>query len=175
MSTNASAPSPIEDGGRPGRGSSSRRELAATHTRAQLARVLPLASCLFPIALLSACGTNQRTLVITSEPAGALVHVNDVQLGETPLEAEFTWFGVYDVRLSKPGFEPLVTTAKADPNLHDQPVFDFFSEVFPGTRETTVRWHFTLDPADTDQDALLERARDIRERMNGAPEPRSDE
>jgi len=117
-------------------------------------------------ALLGACGTNRRTLVITSDPPGALVHVNDVQLGETPLEADFTWFGVYDVRLSKPGYEPLVTTADAKGNLHDVPPFDFVSEMVPGTRETTVRWHFTLLPADADTEALLRRARGAREAMN---------
>jgi hypothetical protein len=124
--------------------------------------LLPIASCL----LLTACGTNQRTLSITSEPTGALVYVNDVQLGETPLEAEFLWFGVYDIRVSKLGFEPLITTAEANPRLHDQPGFDFFSEVLPGTRETIIRWHFTLPPEDNDQPALLERARQARESMN---------
>lgn len=119
---------------------------------------------------LSACGTNMRTLVITSEPPGAVVHVNDVQLGETPLDAEFTWFGVYDVRLRKAGYEPIVTTAEAEPNLHDQPVFDFFSEVFPGTRETVVRWHFTLEPEERDQEGLMERAREARERMGDSPQ-----
>ncbi len=136
---------------------------AADRVRAVLSCcLLPLSACL----LLTACGTNQRTLVITSDPPGALVHVNDVQLGETPLEADFTWFGKYDVRLSKPGFEPLVTAADANPNLHDQPVFDFFSELLPGTRNTVVRWHFTLEPEDADTAALLERARDARQRAN---------
>ncbi len=134
--------------------------------RVRAARRLP--SCLLAAAccLLTACGTNQRTLSITSEPAGALVFVNDVQLGETPLEAEFLWFGVYDIRVSKPGFEPLITTAEAKPQLHDQPGFDFFSEILPGTRETIVRWHFTLPPEDNDQSALLDRAREARESMN---------
>ena len=134
-----------------------------------MARYPRLACCLLPAAcclLLPACGTNQRTLVITSDPPGALVHVNDVQLGETPLEADFTWFGKYDVRLSKPGFEPLVTAASANPNLHDQPVFDFFSELLPGTRNTVVRWHFTLEPEDANTDALLERARKARDDAN---------
>src|SRR5690606_32342814 len=123
--------------------------------------LLPLASCL----LLAACGTNRRTLVITSDPPGALAHVNDVQLRHTPLEANFTWSGVYDVRLSKPGYEPIVTAAEAKPSLHDQPVFDFVSEVAPGTRETVVRWHFTLPPARDDQESLLRRARDARDAM----------
>lgn len=117
-------------------------------------------------AMLVGCGTNRRTLVITSDPPGALVHVNDVQMGATPLEAEFTWFGVYEVRLSKPGYEPLVTTGKASPALHDQPFFDFFSEVAPGVRETTVRWHYVLTPTVEDDGSLLERARDARERLD---------
>ena len=139
--------------------------LIARTRRVFASRLLPLTSCL----LLPACGTTHRTLVITSDPPGALVHVNDVQLGETPLEAEFTWFGVYDVRLSKPGYEPLSTSADANANLHDTPPFDFFSEILPGTRTTTVRWHFTLEPARVDQPALIDRARDARDAMDATP------
>lgn len=130
-------------------------------------RAAALALALASVASLSVgCGTNKRTLVITSDPSGALVYVNDVQVGTTPLEADFTWFGVYEVRLSKPGFEPLVTTGEASPSLHDRPFFDFFSEVAPGVRETTVRWHYTLTPAIEDDEALLERARSAKGRLD---------
>lgn len=134
------------------------------HTRARgVALALGFASV---ASLLTGCGTNRRTLVITSDPSGALVYVNDVQMGTTPLEADFTWFGVYEVRLSKPGYEPLVTTGEARPALHDQPFFDFFSEVAPGVRETTVRWHYTLTPSVEDDEALLERARSAKGRLD---------
>ena len=129
------------------------------HTRARgVALALGFASV---ASLLTGCGTNRRTLVITSDPSGALVYVNDVQMGTTPLEADFTWFGVYEVRLSKPGYEPLVTTGEARPRCTTSPS-STSSRRSPRVRETTVRWHYTLTPSVEDDEALLERARGRR-------------
>lgn len=44
-------------------------------------------------------GCVERTITITSEPSGALVHLNDEEVGRTPLTVPFTFYGVYDVRL----------------------------------------------------------------------------
>lgn len=44
-------------------------------------------------------GCIERTITITSEPSGSLVHLNDEEVGRTPLTVPFTFYGVYDVRL----------------------------------------------------------------------------
>ncbi|MCC5829414.1 MAG: PEGA domain-containing protein [Phycisphaeraceae bacterium] len=48
-------------------------------------------------------GCVRRTITITSEPSGALVHLNDQEVGRTPLTIGFTHYGVYDVRLTHEG------------------------------------------------------------------------
>lgn len=48
-------------------------------------------------------GCVRRTITITSEPSGALVHLNDTEIGRTPVTVGFTHYGVYDVRLSHEG------------------------------------------------------------------------
>lgn len=107
-------------------------------------------------------GCADRRLFITSDPPGALVTLNDVEVGRTPVEVNFTWFGVYDVRLQRAGFETLQTSAEAEPELHDQPGFDALSALWPRRPETVVRWHFVLEPAVTDADELIERALEVR-------------
>lgn len=55
------------------------------------------------IAALIALGTLgcvQRTITITSNPTGALVHLNDEEVGRTPLTVPFTFYGTYDVRVA---------------------------------------------------------------------------
>src|SRR4051812_11540396 len=65
--------------------------------------------CLILVPLLSLAGGGcvQRTLTVKSDPPGAIVSLNGVEVGRTPIERDFTWYGVYDVELRKDGYEPL--------------------------------------------------------------------
>jgi hypothetical protein len=102
---------------------------------------------LIPAVLaLGACGRQERIISITSEPAGAIVWLNDYELGRTPVEAEFTFFGTFDVRLAKEGYEPLITSREAEAPLHEFPVIDLVATAIPGTRRTRLEWHFQLAP-----------------------------
>jgi hypothetical protein len=100
---------------------------------------------LVSLAMLVGCA--ERTVFITSEPAGALVWVNDKELGRTPLSSEFTYYGTYDVRLRLEGYEPLRTSAEADTPIYEFPPLDLASEAVPGGVETKVRWHFVMEPS----------------------------
>ncbi len=131
----------------------------------------------------ASAGCIQRRITITSEPPGALVHLNDLEVGYTPVEVDFTYFGDYDVRLSKPGYEPLLTHAKAKAPVYEWPGIDLVAEALPVTFHTDVRWHFTLYPEERDVDALIERAKDLqgaaqaaeeREQESPAPPPSPD-
>lgn len=118
-------------------------------------------------AALTACV--RRTIDITSEPPGALVLLNDREVGRTPVEVEFTFYGEYDVRLLLDGYEPLVTGAKASPPIWDNVPLDFFAEITPGDHVVRIPWHFTLEPAK--QAGLLDRATEMRTATEGTPAP----
>lgn len=100
--------------------------------------------------------------MITSEPTDAQVILNDVDVGRTPLEVDFTYFGVYDVRVKKRGYEPLVTKAKARAPMYEWPLIDLVTIAIPGNKETIVKWHFTLEPAKDETQGLIERATELR-------------
>ncbi len=118
---------------------------------------------------LTGCNAPKRRIFVTSEPAGARVILNDVNVGVTPAEVDFTYFGTYDVRLSKPGYEPLVTQAKAEAPIHEWPLIDLGAMLVPGGTETEIRWHFVLEEATADEAGAIERARAMREALE-APE-----
>jgi hypothetical protein len=123
-------------------------------------------------------GCLSRTMVITSTPPGATVYLNDLEVGRTPVEVEFEWYGVYDVRLRLEGCEPLVTSRQAHAPLHELPGIDFFTTLAPVRFRHRVHWHFdltpalerSLDPADLEA-ALLQRARDARGQVDLPPSP----
>ncbi|HVZ94985.1 MAG TPA: PEGA domain-containing protein [Phycisphaerales bacterium] len=114
-------------------------------------------------------GCVDRRIFISSEPSGATVFLNDVEVGQTPVEVEFTYFGVYDVRLRKEGYEPLVTRAEAKAPLHEQPGIDLVALAIPAKKTTRVEWSFKLEPSPTDDAALLGRAAELRTKLEPLP------
>lgn len=119
-------------------------------------------------------GCLKRTITITSEPAGALVWLNDVEVGRTPTQVDFTYFGVYDVRLDLEGYEPIIARRDAKAPLHEYPGIDLLAEMYPGSIETNIRWHFDLMPSpeaslppEQVQSELLMRAQRLRVQATG--------
>lgn len=140
------------------------------HARLMLAAMLAI-----PAVCLTGCA--ERRLVINSEPAGATVWVNDVEVGRTPLEANFTHYGTYDVRLRLDGFEPIATSAEATAPWYEFIGADLVTEAIPTGVTTRVMWNFTLKPSleqSADKAAfetdLLHRARDMKYLL-APPEP----
>lgn len=125
-------------------------------------------------ALLSGCV--DRRIHIASTPPGASVILNDAEVGVTPCEVNFTYFGVYDVRLHKAGYEPLVTKAEAKAPVHEWPGIDLAAAAVPTTKRTRIEWHFTLSPEVIDDAALLARAAELRGKaVEGTEAPKTGE
>ena len=111
-------------------------------------------------------GCVERRLLITSEPAGALVYLNDQEVGRTPLEVPFTWYGTYDVRLERTGYRTLQTQQTADQPWWEKPGPDLFAEAVPNKR-VEIAWHLEMQKAqpasEADPDRVLEFAKQLRE------------
>lgn len=107
----------------------------------------------------------RRVIEITSDPDGATVWLNDREIGATPLEVEVVYYGVYDVQVDLPGYEPLTTFGSAEAPTWDLPGLDFFAEIMPVSLESRNIWHYDLVPADRDAEALLGRAQALQARV----------
>ena len=117
----------------------------------------------------SAGGCLERRVFITSDPPGALATVNGVQVGRTPTEFDFEWYGVYDVTLELEGHEPLITTGEAKTPAHEIPGIDLITTVAPVKFTNEVRWHYTLTPTRRDPEGLIERATSLRGTLGEPP------
>lgn len=139
-----------------------------------------LARPLILLGLLTATvlqGCVERTISITSEPPGAIVWLNDVEIGRTPVETGFTFYGTYDVRLRLEGHDPILASRTASAPVYDFPAIDLLAEAVPAKIESKIDWHFVLTPTPeraegADQDALrqqlIERAKELRNDPAGA-------
>ncbi|MGQ0629140.1 MAG: PEGA domain-containing protein [Phycisphaerales bacterium] len=123
-------------------------------------------------ASIGGCGSQERVITITTDPPGALCYLNDVELGRTPCDTTFKFFGTYDVRLVLDGYETLYTSRDTEQPWYELPGIDLAAAALPGVRRTDVRWAFVLNKApasDADEPALLERARQLRGQVAGDP------
>jgi hypothetical protein len=114
-------------------------------------------------ALLGSCV--ERTITITSDPPGALVWLNEREIGRTPLDVEFLYYGEYDVRLEREGYEPLLTTGDAKAPVWDIAPLDLGAELIPAELHSQIEWHYVLQPRNDDSAALIERAAALRRRV----------
>ena len=118
------------------------------------------------LALCSGCV--RRTMTVTSEPPGALVYMNNQEVGRTPFIREFTWYGTYDVQVRAEGFETLKTETPVIAPLWQWPPFDLFAELLP--LRDRRRIHYRLEPVSDepiDAQVLLDRADEMRGELRG--------
>lgn len=118
-------------------------------------------------------GCTRRTIEVTSTPPGAVVWLNDQQVGRTPVAVDFTHFGNYDVRLKLDGYEPISTNRRAAAPLHEVPPIDLPASALPIHHR--VVWHFDLVAATPPAPAaLIDRAAALRRQAAAAgPSPQS--
>src|SRR5262245_17787927 len=119
------------------------------------------------VAVLGGCLS--RKVSVTSEPPGATVFANDVELGRTPLEAEFTFYGSYDVRVGLEGDEPRREKVIARSPIYEYPPVDLIAILMPFHIDHTVHWHFKMQPMleatesrEVLEQGMLQRAAELR-------------
>ena len=109
-------------------------------------------------------GCVERTLTINSNPSDALLILNDEEIGLTPVTVSFNWYGDYNVRLSKTGYQTLVTHKRLKGPWYDKFPFDFFAQILnPKKIVNSYDWSFDLQTRqETDTDKLFEKAQLMR-------------
>jgi len=127
---------------------------------------LPIAYCLLPLLLLTGCV--ERRIQVTSSPSGARVWINDQQVGTTPVETRFTFYGNYDVRVELAGYNAINELRQAKAPLYEYPGPDLIATALPYNFKPVVEWHFELTQVEETtnpkgaRENLLDRATDLR-------------
>ncbi len=120
--------------------------------------------------LICGAGCVQRVIRVTSEPTGALVYLNDEEIGRTPVAVPFTYYGTYDVRLEHDDYQPLWTQKQAHAPWWEAPGPDLIAEAIPDVR-VQLDWHFKMQLVPVlDEGRLLERALQTRAKLGEAVE-----
>ena len=113
-------------------------------------------------------GCVERTLTISSTPPGALVVMNDQEVGRTPLSRRFIWYGYYDVQVRKEGYQTVNTTTPVIAPWWQWVPFDFVAEILPLHLEDSQSVSYTLHPLSTvqiDPESIVDRGQQLGERL----------
>ena len=112
-------------------------------------------------------GCVERKLTINTEPQGAVVTLNDEEIGTSPVTVGFQWYGDYNVSIAKPGYETLKTNKELKAPLHDTFPLDFMTQCLnPQRIVDSYEWTFTLEekkPVDKDQ--LIKEAQNLKDQL----------
>ncbi len=122
---------------------------------------------LFAVISIFFCGCVERQLTINTSPQEALVTLNDEEIGISPVTVSFKWYGDYDVRISKEGFETLKTHRKLKRPWHDRFPFDFFAQIVnPKRIVDSYEWTFELKEKQIPtREQLVEAAQKLKEQV----------
>ncbi len=111
-------------------------------------------------------GCVERQLTIKTEPQGAMIVLNDEEIGISPVTVSFEWYGDYNVRISKNGFETLETHRKLEGPWYDGFPFDFFTLLSPERTVDTYEWTFELEPEkEINREALIQKAQELKNEL----------
>jgi hypothetical protein len=110
-------------------------------------------------------GCLERDITVTSEPPGAIVYLNGVDIGRTPVTTPFKWHGDYDVVLELPGYRTLHTHANINVPPQEVVPVDLFADLSPHRYEDHRYLHYEMEELVLpDANQLIERAEQLRER-----------
>ena len=120
------------------------------------------------LVCLCACGCVRRRMTIQSNPPGALVYVDDYEIGTTPISTNFIYYGHRKIRLVKDGYETKTVLHDVPPPWYQYFPLDFVTEnLVPGEIRDSRTLTFTLTPQTVvPTDTVLGRAEQLRRGMH---------
>ena len=128
-----------------------------------LVRKLPVVGLAVFCVLFCLCtGCVERKITIITEPAGAIVSLNDEEIGASPVTVGFEWYGDYSVRITKQGYQTLNTHQDLKRPLRDRAPFDLFDDIL-SKRTDEYTWRFKLEPyKQLEKEQMIEDAKKLQ-------------
>jgi hypothetical protein len=124
------------------------------------------------MALIAVGGCVDRIMTINSDPDGAVIYLNDQEIGRTPLTHDFQQYGNYQLEVRKDGYETLKGTQVMEEPWWQLIPFDLATELIPIRFLDRRYYHYTLLPQSTqpaDPDVMLSRTRSRTVSSNRSP------
>ena len=132
------------------------------------------------LPVLAACltGCVERKITIGSDPSGAILYLNDQEVGRTPITVPFTWYGDYDIRLrlernEGTAEEPKIvryylhTHKETKIPAFEVVPFDLFAELLPIPFKDEQVWAFPVPRVEEIPDEkLLQNAQELKNQLN---------
>lgn len=119
---------------------------------------------LFAAIVFSGCV--ERNLTISTEPQGAMIVLNDEEIGVSPVTVSFEWYGDYNVQINKDGFETLKTHRKLKGPWYDGFPFDLLTLLNPERTVDSYEWTFELSPQeDPKREELIQKAQGLKDQL----------
>jgi hypothetical protein len=121
-------------------------------------------------AALWCAGCVERKMVIRSDPEGAVTFVDGREVGLTPVEVPFRFYGKRRIELELKGHETLQAVEDISAPWWQYPVLDLMTDVLiPATFTDRRELRYELKPAAPTENpaSLEERADPLRDRLRG--------
>jgi hypothetical protein len=120
---------------------------------------------LLALACLASTGCVRRRLTVRTNPPGAVVFVDDQEIGTTPCSASYVYYGTRKITVMKDGYRTETSYERFSPPWYQIPPLDFFSE---NVIAREIRDERTIDvqlqPEEiVPQQRLIERAQALRD------------
>jgi hypothetical protein len=132
-------------------------------------------ACIVSLSLLALGGCVDRIMTINSDPDGAVIFLNDQELGRTPLTHDFQQYGNYQLEVRKEGYVTVKgTQMMADPWWQWIPL-DLVTELLPWHFQDRRHYHYSMAEASTqpaDAQVMLRRASQLRGMLLTSPNTR---
>ena len=122
---------------------------------------------------LCAVGCVQRRMTIRTNPPGALVYIDNYEIGTTPVSTDFIYYGKRQIRLSKPGYETLTIEQPIPAPWFEWFPLDFISEnLVPGEIRDERELTYQLVPQRMiPPQEILNQAEQLRQNAQAAAAP----
>lgn len=119
-------------------------------------------------------GCMRQKMVITSEPSGARVVVNDEFVGTTPYEMDVMHIGVFRIRLEKDGYYPMNVKEPYPAKPHQKIPFDLAAHAGPWTIQEEREFHYVMQRIEHPDDiaGIIARAEEMRDQTTPLIEER---
>jgi hypothetical protein len=125
------------------------------------------------LSLLLLTGCVERVLAIRSDPPGAEVTLDGKEVGRTPVDVAFDWYGGREIILRKPGYASILVIEEIGAPWYQIFPFDFVTDVLVPFKIRDARlleYKLEREPAPVPPEELRERADELKKKLEeGGP------